>query len=255
MKRCILSYIILTVCCSSIAAESLWEEDFNGYGTGKKPLEPGRIVTVIIDTDTQIAFSSTSSGERELVLSFSGGETGNLFSFLPEVQSKERGNIEGEEEISLSTSIAARVQETNAAGMSYIQGSRTTIMKNKVQALTVSGWCSSRQVDSRGIVKFNHLADGQLTYRTLLEPENAILTEEDIVSALSDGGTVPGTPEGPAAAGDTPDADTDTGPAGETEESVPGGTDTPALYLRDERKKELLLQYLNQFVDIIFTDQ
>lgn len=217
-----------------LPAESLWEEDFNSYGTGQKLLRPGSIINVTIDSETTLTFSSSGSGDRELVLTFSGGETGDLFSFLPEIQSMERSNLEGEEEISLKTSLAARVQETNSAGMSLVQGTRTLVLKNSVQALTVSGWCDPKKVDAAGNIPFEHLAEGRLTYRTLLEPEEEILREEDIISGLTD----PGTEE----AGEAADEEA-TGEAADA-----GGEMT----LTEERKKELLLQYVNRFVDLIF---
>ena len=163
-------------------------------------------------------------------MTFSGGETGNLFSFLPEAASTRRGGTEGEEDLALSASIAVRVQETDDSGMSLLRGSRNTSVSGGVQALTVSGWCNPKSVAADGTIPFQQLADGTLTYRTLLDGEEEILREEDIITAI--------------AALESEAAD---------DNDEEGGTGTPETKtLSEERKAELLLQYINQFLTIIF---
>ncbi len=233
MKTISLVAILLCFPMVFTAAESLWDEEFSSYGTGTRQLLPGQILTVTINTDTKLSFSSTSSGERELVLTFSGGETGNLFSFLPEAASSRRGNTDGEEDIALSASIAVRVQETDDSGMSFLQGSRNTSLSGGVQALTVSGWCNPKSVAADGTIPFQQLADGTLTYRTLLDGDGEILREEDIITAI---------------------AALESEAVDDTEEE--GGTGTPLQpTVSEERKDELLLQYINQFLNMIFSNK
>lgn len=223
-------------------AESLWNEDFSGYGIGGKRLEPGRILTVTINSDTNLTFSSVNSGERELILSFTGGETGDLFSFLPDIQSSRRNTVEGEEEFSLSTSLAVRVRETSAAGMSYVEGSRTRRVDGGVQAVTVSGWLDPQSLNSDGSISFDLLADGTLTYRTFAAGNEEILGEDDITAAVR-------TAESSAAAEAAGSPET----AADGEETA-AAERQPPIGISDARKRELLLEYINSFLDIIFTE-
>lgn len=236
MKTFSLLAVLLCFSLFSGFTESLWDEEFSGYGTGKQRFQPGRILTVTINTDTKLSYSSAASGDRELVLTFSGGETGDLFSFLPEIQTREQGTREGEEELSISSSVAVRVQETNAAGMSFVQGSRNTTVNGGVQALTVSGWCDPKSVGPEGTIPFHLLADGKLTYRTLLETDKEILRENDISTAFAE--LMAGTVESEE----------------ETPDEAAAAAERDGVKLTEERKYELLLQYINRFLSLIFQE-
>ena len=68
-------------------------------------------VQVVLDESTSFTYSSSSIGNKQIFLEFSGGEAGDLFSFLPSGKSGESLSRKGSEEFSIKTSIAARVIE------------------------------------------------------------------------------------------------------------------------------------------------
>jgi len=224
----------LTVITGLSGADNLWTSDFQGYIAEKPVLTEGRLLRVIIDSSTQLDLSASYTADKELVLRFSGGDTGNLFAFLPDIDAANRRTAEGEEESSLQASLGARVIEIDDTGAARIQGSRTMTLQDSVQAVTVTGWVAPQNVDAENTVSFDQLADAELVFRSFVQTGQPILTEEDIEEA-----------ENGDEVGETEAA----GPGDET-----GAPEQPEsrYTLNDERKRELLLNYINQFVQLIF---
>lgn len=278
-------------------SESLWDPNFPGYYSLNPRVTPGEIVTIVIDTDSSLEFSAAHSGEKEVSLEFSGGDTGNLFSFLPDIQVSDATDVDGSDELSFTTSIAARVVEIDEVGMAYVQGSRTVSVQEAVQAVTVSGWLHPDRMSSGKPVRLEQLADVRLTFRSFVESERPLLTEDDIRelmakptgdAATSEAGvtgqapqtnqpeeqpvaeeaqtnqpaeqpvaeeagpqeTTPGEPEPGLAVGEPVAGSVPAQTAGQG--VSPAGAAQPRLGLSEEKKRELLLQYINEFLYLMF---
>jgi hypothetical protein len=220
-------------------SDTLWEEDFAGFLSESSLLNEGQVVQVILDESTSFTYSSSSIGNKQIFLEFSGGEAGDLFAFLPSGRTGESLSRKGSEEYSIQTSIAARVIEIDEAGMALIRGERTIVFQNGEERVAVEGWINPGGLDESFAVPFSALADSRLSFSSFLDPtgetirENELIettqtelepeTEEALIEGLEEG-ELP-LPEVPPAAG---------------------------FELTDERKKELLLSYINRFLDIIF---
>lgn len=244
MKTRTVFLFFLTVITGFAHAENLWTSDFQGYIAEEPVLSEGQLLRVIIDSSTQLELSASYSSDKEIVLSFSGGDTGNLFAFLPDIDSTGRRTAEGQEDTTLQTVLAARVQEIDDTGAARIQGSRTMTLQGSVQAVTVTGWVDTRSVDADNTVRFDQLADAELVFRSFVQTGERILTGEDIEEVMPE--EVPGAEEGatpiePAA-----------GPGEEAAAAAVPATPENRYTLSDERKRELLLDYINQFLGLIF---
>jgi hypothetical protein len=110
-------------------------------------------------------------------------------------------------------------------------------------------------VDADYTVRFEDLADSELIFRSFVETGRRVLADEDIeeVVPAEPAGAEEGVPAGP-----TPEGEEVAGEAPETAvEGAETGNGVPArpesdYTLTDERKRELLLNYINQFVQLIF---
>jgi hypothetical protein len=237
MKKTAALLIVITTLCPGLAAETLWDPGFEGYLKKPRLLREGQTVIITLDTETALSFSASKTGDKEVVFEFSGGEGGNPFAFLPDVKSGDRKDIEGEEDLSLKGSLAARVGEQRERGLYYIQGSRTAQIQGAVQALTVTGWLDSSLLTDGRTFPFGLLQDGKLVFRSFLQSDTPILTEEDIARGIE---------EAEETAENTADP-----------EEAAAATEEPAgkgLSLTEEKKRELLLGYINQFLDLVFQD-
>ncbi len=255
MKR-ILAILFLAAIVLQAPAESLTGPDFKGYLSGKG-LAKGDSVFVEIDTTSKLAFSAAGSDSRTFTLEFTGGETGNLFSFLPQGRTGGDRSLSGGQELSLRGRIPVVVQEVDGTGRALVRGSRSIQIEGREESIEISGWVSPRDVDGDRNVPFSRVADGRLVYRTLLSSARDVLTTDDIRRVLAAApapgaattatGTAPVTTAAqPAAAAGT---SATTAPAATT---AAGSTASSTLALTDEKKLELLLVYLNRLVDLVF---
>lgn len=253
--------LLLAVIAFAATAENLTGPDFKGYLSGKG-LAKGDTVFVQIDGTSKLAFTASSSDARTFTLEFSGGMTGNLFSFLPQGRTGGDRSLEGKQELSIQGRIPATVAEIDEAGRGLLRGSRAIEIEGREESIEISGWVDPRDVDGDRGVSFSRLADARLVYRTLLSSARDVLTPEDIEEVLQ---SLPRTAEGVAVLPPTGAAATGAGAtgAGATAAGATGaaGTESAAtgasaplatVTLTDRKKLELLLIYLNRLVDLVF---
>ena len=243
---------ILVCAATAAGGESLWSPDFRGYLSGSRGLAVGQSLVVQIDDSTSLTFSSSSNDSKNLTMEFTGGESGNIFSFLPQVRTGGTLTTTGKDSLGLKTQIPVVVTAVNPDGSAAVQGSRTVAIQGKNESITISGTVPAGQ--PAGAVSFSRLANARLTYATFLASAANVLSPADLVTpppppAASAAAT-------PAAAGTAAPA----APAGTAAAATPAATSAagaPAaaptgLTIPDARKKQLLLQYLNRLVDVIF---
>jgi hypothetical protein len=254
-----LAIILLSAAALAAAAESLTSPDFKGYLSGKG-MAKGDSVFVQIDTTSKLAFTAASSDERMFTLEFSGGITGNLFSFIPPGRTAGDRSLKGAQELSVEGRVPATVEEVDAAGRARVRGSRTIEIEGRKESIEISGWIDPRDIKGDRTVSFSALADARLVYTTFLSSARDVLTAADIEEVLP---ALPQTPEGaaliqPAApvAAATATAAGTAAAAGTTAAAGTAGTTQPAptatVALTDRKKLELLLVYLNRLVDLVF---
>jgi hypothetical protein len=223
-------------------ADTLWTPSFDGYLSARSALSAGDIVYVQIDGATSLSFQAAASDAKSLTLEFSGGEFGNLFSFLPQTRSGGELSSRGRQQYTLESRFAARVTQVDETGKARIEGTRGVTLEGKQESLALSGWLDPADLVSGREVRFTQLADARLSFRTLLEPAAPVLTSRDIqqiVAALP-----PALPPAPATGVPTP---------------APAAVPTPAAASRaaeytltDARKVELFLRYVNRLIDFLF---
>ncbi len=240
---------ILLLCAVTAGAESLWSPGFKGYLSGGRGPAVGDVLVVQIDASSSLSFTSSSNDAKSLTLEFSGGDSGNLFSFLPQVRTSGQRSTTGRDSLSLTTQIPAVVTAVNPDGTAQVQGSRTVSVEGKDESVTVSGVVSPGLIDQKGTIAFSRLANSRLVYRTFLTSAQDALSPADVRQILA----APAAPTAgaPAGAGTAPGA---TAPAAGAQPAgaQPAPAATPGLTITDARKRQLLLQYLNRLIDVIF---
>jgi flagellar basal body L-ring protein FlgH len=227
--RIIMPFLLLAALVPA-GGESLWSPGFKGYLSGSRGFAPGDSFVVRIDASSSLSFSSSSNDTKSLTLEFSGGDSGNLFSFLPQVRSGGNRSTTGKDNLSLTTQIPVVVTAVDPAGTAQVQGSRTVSVEGKNESITVSGTVSPGLIDQKGIVSFSRLANARLIYTTFLSSARDVLSQADLVRLLAPA------PAAPAAAATAP-----------APQPAPTG-----VTISDARKRQLLLLYLNRLIDVVF---
>lgn len=220
--------------------DSLWDPDFKGYLASGRKAEQGDLVLIEINTDSTLSFISASSDSKTLILEFSGGEYGNLLSFLPRIKTSGNTKLLGEEEIKLETRVVAVVQEIDENGNAVLEGSRSVEIDGKGESIVLTGTIAASQIGAGQKINFDQLAGARLVYKTLMTPLAETITEEDIIQVLSE-------MEAAETEGEEPQ------PGESPTEILPEQPLAAAGYnLSETRKKELLLRYINKLLDLIF---
>jgi flagellar L-ring protein precursor FlgH len=236
--RVVMPFLLLAVVLPA-GGESLWSPDFKGYLSGSRGLAAGDALVVQIDASSSLSFSSSSNDSKNLTLEFSGGDAGNIFSFLPQVRTGGTQSTAGKDSLSLKTQIPVVVTAVNPDGTAQVQGSRSIAIQGKNESITVTGSVSPGLLDQKGTINFSKLANARLSYTTFLASAKDVLSPADLQRLLTPAPAA-GAPAGAAAAGGTT-----------------GGAATPpaqtGLTIPDAKKKELLLLYLNRLIDIVFS--
>ncbi len=257
MKAARIAIAVLLLSALAAGAESLWSPDFKGYLSGGGSLAVGDVLVVEIDASSSLSFSASNTDTKNLTLEFSGGESGNLFSFLPQVRTGGTQSAKGKEELSLSTQVPVVVLQVGADGRAQVQGSRTISVEGKEESITVSGQVDPRLVDSKRRIALSQLAGARLVYRTFLRPSRDTLTQRDLQEIFAAQPTAAGA--APAAVGTTaaaaPAGAATPAAAGTTAAAAPAAAPAAAaraLTITETRKRELLLLYLNSLIDVLF---
>jgi hypothetical protein len=239
------AYALLILAAGEVAgAQSLWNPGFSGYLSSKTALRVGDIVRVQIDASSSLSFEATTTDAKNITFDFSGGEFGNLFSFLPSAQTGGSQSTRGGQDYTLETEIGARIAEIDETGKARLQGTRSFALENKEELVSISGWIDPGTLGPDRRISFSQLADSQLRFRTFLEPAGQTLSAADIQEVIE-------VIERPAAGAPAAGA----APAPPTAGLTAAGTATEerrSYQLSQDKKIELFLSYINRMVDLLF---
>lgn len=231
-----------------INGDSLWDNSFKGYLSSGKAIKPGDTVLVIISTQSSLSLTGASKENKSLTLEFTKGD--NPFDFLPGIQVTGTGKGENKSELELESSLTAVVDSFTPEGLAYITGERSITVDGKSETMELTAFLSPGDLSVGRSIPFSRLAKSKLTYKTLLEPEEDLLTNQDFLDLTALLQPSPPPAETP------PEEGTDT--AGTTEDTAPSPATEAAskaaekLQLTEEKKRELVLKYLNRLVFLIF---
>ena len=246
--------VLLLAAALPARGESLWSPDFKGYLSGGKGIAVGDSLVVQIDASSSLSFSSSSNDSKNLTLEFSGGGSGNIFSFLPQVRTGGTQTTAGKDSLSLKTQIPVVVTAVNPDGTARVQGSRSIVIQGKNESITVAGVISPGLLDQKGAINFSKLANARLTYTTFLASTRDVLSPADLQRLLTPAAPAPTAGAAPVAApAAAPAAGTAAPPPAAAVPVQPAQPAPTELVIPDARKKELLLLYLNRLIDIVFS--
>jgi flagellar basal body L-ring protein FlgH len=245
--RVIVPFLLLAA-LTRAGGESLWSPDFKGYLSGGRGFAVGDAIVVQIDASSSLSFSASSNDSKNLTLEFTGGDSGNLFSFLPQLRTGGTQSTTGKDSLSLKTQIPVVVTAVNPDGSAQVQGSRIVSVQGKNESVTVSGSVSPNLLDQKGTVSFSRLANSRLVYTTFLASAKDVLTPADLRTLLTPA------PAAAVTAAGQPAAAPAGAPAAAPAPLAAGAAQAPqqTLAISDARKKELLLLYLNRLIDVVF---
>jgi len=244
MRSKAIAMCLFLVVLGGAGAESLWDPGFNGVSGGNTSLKKGDVVLVVLDGKTSLKVTSGRIDSKRVTLEMSSGEADGLFSFLPTANSGGNMSFKGNEELSLVARIAARVDTVPGGDAVFIKGTRLFSVDGAQSSVSVSGWIRQRDLTAAGEVSVDKLADAVIIYETAASGSRQVLSGEDLLKSepkLGSGSDTFG------------EASAETGTGGDA--AMPGsdtGNRESSLSLTPEKRRELLLKYVNSFVELLF---
>lgn len=250
MKQLTAFLSALILCSAFLGADSLVPPNFPGYLTAAGSLQVGDLVGVTITSETSMGYTSSFSSTGSISLTFTGGEGDGLFNFLPFGDSLKQIKADGEEEAAISTSIGARIVQTGSAGSFLLRGSRETRIDRAVQRIEIEGWANLRDLNEEGRIAFDDLADSVLVFSSFSGGDGQVIGSSDLVrreeaAAQTEEDTQPVLEEEllPEALAEIPPENLPAEPV------TPGG----GYAISDNARRRLLLEYINQMINILFS--
>ena len=231
--------LFLVVVCPSFS-DTLWDPGSPGLFTGAGSLGVGDTLLVSIDIDQDLVYSSSRVDSERVSIELTGGEGQGFFSFLPTGSSSGNQSLRGRESLSFETSFAVSITGIDQNGRLILQGSRSVVIQGKQATLTLTGAADASLIGDDRTLPFSSIVDARIVYQTLLSTGVPAIGPEDIEDAPVGSGVAEETEAAEGA-----EAQPVAGPTAQTPV-----TTVPAL--TEERKRELLLLYLNRLIDLVF---
>jgi hypothetical protein len=224
---------VFIVTITGLTGVSLWDPDFDGYISNNRKIAKGDVVIVEISLQSNLTFTGMNKDSKNISFEFSGGEFGNVFSFLPTSKTAVNNSVNGAEKYSLKSSIVTRVKDIDEFKMARIEGTRQVTIDGKTESISLSGLINPKDLDSERKIPFDKVAESKLVFHTFIQSGEPVVTLEDFLSVT----------QNPA---DTATATTATGTPGPYQ---PAAT---TFGLSPDKKKELFIRYVNRLFDLIF---
>lgn len=235
--------LILLFSGKGVGAESLWAPGFPGYAAEGGGYGAGDIVSVVLSVTSSLSLDSVQKHEDSTRMSFSGNDAEKLVAFLPSAQSGADRSMESGQDLTMSAVLAARITGSDASGALTVRGLRQIVVNGSLEQISVEGSVMPQDIID-GRVLFEKMADARLVFDTNAYPSGEVLREGDIVYTE----TPPALPPPTEAAANDPENG-----AGETETGT--APVPPSPQIEEERQRELLREYMNRFLQLLFSTE
>jgi hypothetical protein len=229
------------------AGDTLWTSDFQGYLGSAARLHSGDTIVITFTQGFSLSFKSVATENKKLTLELSGGPYGDLLSFLPAARTDGARTVTGDSQATLKGALAATVAEIEGGTRLKLHGLRVVAINGREESIELTGAVSAADVSADRRVDFSRLVEPRLVYRGPIEPADETVRAEDLeeIVAAAAAAVVPAAPgAAPAAAG--------AAAAPPPAVAAPAQPAQTRYRLSDERRRELLLRYVNRIVDVLF---
>lgn len=191
---------------------SLWNDKAANIYNSKIYYNVGDSIQIKITEDFTYEYRASYKTLKSFKLDSSGGELSGIISFIPKGQAEDNKTGNEKDSAKIKSIIQARVVRVENNFIT-IQGSKTITLNNKTSSVTITGDASLTDIKNNSILSGN-LVNMNLSITTLIDNANVIIRNQDIET--------------------NPDATTDKNK------------------LSDAKKREILLEYFNKILNVIF---
>jgi len=218
-----IKYFLLLASFSSLTAafaDSLWNDNTANIYSYKINYKVGDSIELNVNEQSAINYKEQSKSTKSINVNIQGGEMTGILSFIPKGNIDENKNSSDNDNLQIRTVLQGRI--TNIGdGFVTVNASKTITINNRTSSVQLTGEASFSDIIGKKIVS-SKLVNPRLTITTLFENKNTVLANNDFTTVITN-----------------PDATNDKDKKSETK-------------LNEAKKKELLLNYFNKVLNVIF---
>ncbi|MCK4799282.1 MAG: flagellar basal body L-ring protein FlgH [Spirochaetes bacterium] len=219
MKRVIIiSFLIFLFFSMFVFADSLWDDRAADIYNRKVYYKIGDSIQILINEQSAFEYKSSTKSLKSYKLNISGGEMSGLMDFVPSGNAEENKNSLDRDNLKIQSVIQARITRV-ANNYITITGKKQVQINNKISSVEISGDAYLSDIIGNSIFS-NKLIDSSLKIISLIENDSKVITGNDLINVILN-----------------PDATSDI---------------IEKTMLSDTKKKEMLLEYFNKILNVIF---
>ncbi|MDD5067895.1 MAG: flagellar basal body L-ring protein FlgH [bacterium] len=222
--------ILFILACSvhSLQSESLWNEENDVY-SNKKKFKVGDRIKIVFNEKSLIDYNLSVSEGSRVTGSAGGGNNVMYFDFLPALSADDSFNISQKSATknknTLSTSITVEVVQVLTNNNIRISGRHHVKVNDALEQITVSGTVHPDDIRNKKYVNSSDIINPVLTYNSQIAKQE-VLSQKEFTRAYETNRIVV---------------------SGQTQVKI-----VPKYEVPDKKKQELILQYLNKILTILF---
>ncbi|MBN1898070.1 MAG: flagellar basal body L-ring protein FlgH [Spirochaetes bacterium] len=210
-----------------LLGQSLWKDDGDIYSTDKK-WKAGDSLKIIFNEASLVEYQLATS-EAERVNAQGEGAKGAMISFLPSVggsdnfQTSQKSSTKNKTR--LQTSISVKITGILPNKNLKIAGSHSILVNNQMENITLTGEVNPRDIKKKKQVYSTDIIDASINYQSkiikpeVIKPADYVETKSTNISVVSE----------------------------KTQAIV-----TSSYEISEAKKREMILQYLNKIMTILF---
>jgi len=167
-----LTVILFTQMLNSPAEAQDYEKyKANSMFTDYKAMAVGDIVTIMISESTSGSQTSNMSQSGKGSIKASGGLSGNLTKFLPQIeaetdfQNNDSGKASSAQQDALSGKVTAIVMQITRAGNLILKGKKKIDVNGAAHLLRIEGTARQKDISSDNVVMSFNLANVSISYK------------------------------------------------------------------------------------------
>lgn len=216
MKK-IFSLTIL-FCCLRVCPVTLWDDALADIYARKVNYKVNDSVKVLIDENSKLSYRSSSKSLKNYSINTESKELVGIFELVPNGSVNEKKDSQEEDEISYFSEIQGQILAINDPFLT-VNAAKTVSINNKTSRIELQGDVAFKDL-SGNQVRSSDMMNQTLRITTAIENISLPIGEEDLEEIMDTSGDL----------------------------TLPTGT----YGIRDAKKRELLLSYLNKILNVIF---
>lgn len=227
MRRIFFTFILISVFIGILYAETLWDEKGNIYST-KKQWKVGDSLKIIFNERSLVDYRMSSSDMQKVSAQGRGGQ-GMFINFLPSLGSSD--NFQTSQKVStrnksqLDTSITVKITAILPTGNLQIKGRHSIQVNNQLENITISGEVNPKNIKKKKYIYSTDVINATINYQskiikpTVIKPTDFVQTFTTNISVVS----------------------------GKTQVNI-----TSKYEISEKKKNQLIIEYLNKILSILF---